>query len=260
MRLNAHFRIDPPQSSLSFPLASQNYSPAVTTQPPLEECTGNSYQHYQQQNKALYGSSAMSGQLPLPTGSTASIPTRNHCSLGPSSIDVSALSSIQSSLPPKREGFYPSPSGSGSALSYGRGSLRHRRDATRYMRLRQAISSSSGTVLPYINPIYLSPQFQQYRHKQESREDKTAQIWTDSLENWFLDAILLMPHMGRRKFMLNGIQHGRNMLIMEYLWIAYQSSLRPGEMLDHEMRRDRKKVSSHIQVLRNFFGEHRCCK
>jgi hypothetical protein len=55
-------------------------------------------------------------------------------------------------------------------------------------------------------------------------------------------------------------QYGRNMLIGEYLWIAYCQSLPPGVEPDRSMWRERKQVSSHIQVLKNFFQHHRCCK
>lgn len=59
--------------------------------------------------------------------------------------------------------------------------------------------------------------------------------------------------------------NGRNQLIGEYLWIASCNNLSPGEELDPHVLEvkaigGRKKVSSHIQVLRNFFSAHRCCK
>lgn len=59
---------------------------------------------------------------------------------------------------------------------------------------------------------------------------------------------------------MRGQQHGRNMLICEYLWLAYCVSLPPGAKPDKLMRRERKQVSSHIQVLKNFFTFHRCCE
>jgi len=64
--------------------------------------------------------------------------------------------------------------------------------------------------------------------------------------------------MGRRKYTMKKDQYGRNMLIGEYLWIAYCQSLPPGVKPDPKMMRERKQVSSHIQVLKNFFLHHRC--
>jgi hypothetical protein len=68
--------------------------------------------------------------------------------------------------------------------------------------------------------------------------------------------------MRRKKYTMKQTQYGRNMLIGEYLWIAYCQSLPPGAEPDPqlELMRERKKVSSHIQVLKNFFSNHRCCK
>jgi hypothetical protein len=39
----------------------------------------------------------------------------------------------------------------------------------------------------YRNPIWLSPQFQNYRKKQAEKEDKSGQKWPEVLENAFLD-------------------------------------------------------------------------
>ena len=65
-----------------------------------------------------------------------------------------------------------------------------------------------------------------------------------------------MPVMGRRKFSYRGKPHGRNELIAEYLWIYYLQSLGPGEVPDPSMRRLRKQVSSHIQVIKGFLKTH----
>ncbi len=59
---------------------------------------------------------------------------------------------------------------------------------------------------------------------------------------------------------MGGQQYGRNMLISEYLWVSYCLSLPPGEKPNKLMKRKRKQISSHIQVLKNFFTYHRCCK
>ncbi|KAK3695058.1 hypothetical protein B0T22DRAFT_438090 [Podospora appendiculata] len=107
-----------------------------------------------------------------------------------------------------------------------------------------------------INPISLAPQFQAYRKKQADKDDKSDQKWPDVLEEAFLDALLLVPPMGRKKFSMRGHPYGRNMLIAEYLWVAYCASLPPDMEPDERMRRGRKQVSSHIQVLKNFFRHH----
>ncbi len=74
--------------------------------------------------------------------------------------------------------------------------------------------------------------------------------------------LLLIPQIGRKKYQIRQTQYGRNMLIGEYLWMAYCLSLPPGTEPDPKLEemRERKKVSSHIQVLKNFFSNHRCCK
>jgi transcriptional enhancer factor len=66
--------------------------------------------------------------------------------------------------------------------------------------------------------------------------------------------------MGQRKFSFGGKPHGRNELIREYLWLVYNESLAPGQYPDEAMRRTRKQVSSHIQVLKGFMKEHPACK
>lgn len=69
-------------------------------------------------------------------------------------------------------------------------------------------------------------------------------------------ALIELPQMQRRKYSFRGKPHGRNELITEYLWIAYMDSLPPGAVPDEEMRRTRKQVSSHIQVLKGFLRDH----
>lgn len=75
-----------------------------------------------------------------------------------------------------------------------------------------------------------------------------------------LIALLSLPPMGRRKFSIQGRPHGRNELIAEYLWIAYCCSLAPDQPRDENMKRTRKQVSSHIQVLKSFLRDHPASK
>ncbi|KAB5549931.1 hypothetical protein GE09DRAFT_1288491 [Coniochaeta sp. 2T2.1] len=131
------------------------------------------------------------------------------------------------------------------------------------------------------NPMVRAPQFANYRKKQDedkangsacARSDKKQQVWPDVLEAACLDALLLIPlTMGKKKVGKKEDgefkQYGRNELIERYLWFAYLESLPPGVAPDPELwlvqdRREkdpkkkpngRKKVSSHIQVLKGFF-------
>ncbi|KAI3555907.1 hypothetical protein CABS01_09297 [Colletotrichum abscissum] len=106
-----------------------------------------------------------------------------------------------------------------------------------------------------INPIYYAPEFRPYRDKQDQKDPNEKQIWPRVLEDAFLDSLLIIPHMGRKKYSMQGKQFGRNMLISEYLWIAYCCSLQPGQKAEE---RKRKQVSSHIQVVKKMFEKHRC--
>jgi hypothetical protein len=72
-------------------------------------------------------------------------------------------------------------------------------------------------------------------------------------------ALLFLPHIGKKKFQLyvgNPKQFGRNQLIEEYLKIVYELGLPPGAEPNRDHERERKKVSSHIQVIKNFFKPH----
>ncbi|KAL2180251.1 uncharacterized protein P884DRAFT_315607 [Thermothelomyces heterothallicus CBS 202.75] len=112
------------------------------------------------------------------------------------------------------------------------------------------------------NPLMplLTQAFQNYRKKQA---DKSEQKWPEALEGHFLDALLLIPQMGRSKYSIEQRQQGRNQLIGKYLWLASCRDLGPGEkpsalLLEIRGEKGRKRVSSHIQVVRNFFAAHRC--
>lgn len=72
-------------------------------------------------------------------------------------------------------------------------------------------------------------------------------------------ALVDIPIMGRKKYSYKGKPYGRNELIQEYLWIAYCQSLPPDQTPDQTMRRTRKQVSSHIQVIKGFLKEHPAC-
>ncbi|KAI1501163.1 hypothetical protein F5X99DRAFT_418690 [Biscogniauxia marginata] len=149
--------------------------------------------------------------------------------------------------------------------SYGT-SLRGGRSFQRNVSLQESqMGYSKGSQ----NPIYAYKHFADYRNKVMQKElEKEQPIWPLWLEDAFLDALLLIPQMGRKKFSSKTILYGRNMLITEYLWI-YHWLLHPpreGECIPdrkqrakgpnreaHPMYRTRKQVSSHIQVLKGFF-------
>ncbi|KAI1127455.1 hypothetical protein F5Y10DRAFT_292834 [Nemania abortiva] len=222
-------------------LPSQRYSPASdypyenhhegvpTSRLPLSESTGNVQPH------SLAGASAMCyGQLSV-SPPIHSIPT-------PPILPTQALTS-----------------------SYGT-SLRGDRSFHRHVSLQDLpMGNSRGRK----NPIYHHKNFADYRNKVMQKElDKEQPVWPDWLEDAFLDALLLIPQLGRKKFSSKTILYGRNMLITEYLWI-YHWTLHPpkkGERIPtgkqrektkqnpgHPMFRSRKQVSSHIQVLKGFF-------
>ncbi|KAI1862858.1 uncharacterized protein JN550_010005 [Neoarthrinium moseri] len=116
------------------------------------------------------------------------------------------------------------------------------------------------------NPIYSWKHFADYRSKVTQKESENEDpTWPLYLEDAFLDALLLIPLMGRQKFSSKGVLYGRNMLLTEYLWICHWllHPPHPGEIVPvgkarekHPMYRGRKQVSSHIQVLKGFFLTH----
>ncbi|KAI0107733.1 hypothetical protein GGR51DRAFT_140130 [Nemania sp. FL0031] len=222
-------------------LPSQRYSPASdyayenhhegvpTNRLPLSESTGNVQPH------TLAGASAMCYNQLSVSPPIHSIPT-------PPILPTQALTS-----------------------SYGT-SLRGDRSFHRHVSLQDLpMGNSRGRK----NPIYHHKNFADYRNKVMQKElDKEQPVWPDWLEDAFLDALLLIPQLGRKKFSSKTILYGRNMLITEYLWI-YHWTLHPpkkGERIPcgkqrektktnpgHPMFRSRKQVSSHIQVLKGFF-------
>ncbi|KAI4595780.1 hypothetical protein KJ359_006417 [Pestalotiopsis sp. 9143b] len=121
------------------------------------------------------------------------------------------------------------------------------------------------------NPIYSRKFFADYRAKVEQKQaEKDEPKWPMCLEDPFLDALFLIPFMGRKKVSSMGKLYGRNMLISEYIWIRYWlmfptpegTQLPTGEEREEgpwkEIFRGRKQVSSHIQVLKGFFKTHPC--
>ncbi|KAI1165762.1 hypothetical protein F5B18DRAFT_609778 [Nemania serpens] len=149
--------------------------------------------------------------------------------------------------------------------SYGT-SLRGERSLHRHVSLQDL---PMGNPRGRRNPIYHHKNFTDYRNKVMQKElGKEQPVWPDWLEDAFLDALLLIPQLGRKKFSSKAVLYGRNMLITEYLWI-YHWTLHPpkkGERIPsgkqrektkqnpgHPMFRSRKQVSSHIQVLKGFF-------
>lgn len=74
-----------------------------------------------------------------------------------------------------------------------------------------------------------------------------------------------MPHMGRRKFSMGGKLHGRNMLISEYIFVICVAVMGDKEVFRIDNSTDsieqmgRKQVSSHMQVVKKFFEDLRCC-
>ncbi|KAH0559890.1 hypothetical protein GP486_003593 [Trichoglossum hirsutum] len=94
-----------------------------------------------------------------------------------------------------------------------------------------------------IYPVQRVQQYQQYRARQ--RRDAGSEgdpVWPDELEDAFIEALYKVPPIGRRKLSLHRKPCGRNELISEYI------------LKKTGVRRCRKQVSSHIQVLKGFMG------
>ncbi|KND91263.1 Regulatory protein abaA [Tolypocladium ophioglossoides CBS 100239] len=118
-----------------------------------------------------------------------------------------------------------------------------------------------------VNPLYFWPAFRQYRNRQahkDTQKDKGGVWRRPELEDAFVDSVLLMPHMGRRKFSMGGKLHGRNMLISEYIFVICVAILGSKEIFRIDNSNEsieqmgRKQVSSHMQVVKKFFEDLRC--
>ncbi|EJT78861.1 hypothetical protein GGTG_03955 [Gaeumannomyces tritici R3-111a-1] len=171
--------------------------------------------------------------------------------------------------------------------------VRHQQNAADAER-HGAMPSSLGVE---INPIYEWPAFLEYRRKQSEKgpDDRMGQKWPIERELAFIDALLLIAPIGRRKYQMSSQQDGygggsneqfgRNMLLSEYLWIrCFRQNLAPGvpepmrewkedkdengnlyrdkngkpkpKVRHHEHYSPRKMVSSHLQVIKAFFRNH----
>ncbi|KAL6713886.1 hypothetical protein ACLMJK_008380 [Lecanora helva] len=102
------------------------------------------------------------------------------------------------------------------------------------------------TRLPlYYRSELLSPKYVAYRAK--ARSKGLDQPWPDHIEEAFQEALRLYPRRGRKKEILNGKQSGGNEFITNHIL------QRTGEF------RDRKQVSSHLQVLKAKMKNNKHC-
>ncbi|KAF9961903.1 hypothetical protein BGZ72_001010 [Mortierella alpina] len=75
--------------------------------------------------------------------------------------------------------------------------------------------------------------------KEKAPKGDREEVWPPDVEKAFMEALEVLPKLGRRKVVVNGKPCGRNELIADYIYTKTQKV------------RDRKQVSSHIQVLKN---------
>ncbi|EXJ62241.1 hypothetical protein A1O7_02674 [Cladophialophora yegresii CBS 114405] len=92
-------------------------------------------------------------------------------------------------------------------------------------------------------PYLVHPKYIEYRSRPRQDIGKDGKpIWPDHIEAAFQDALVHIKPMGRKKCSQRGKPYGRNMLIAEWIYRA----------TGH--KRERKQVSSHIQVLHRFLA------
>lgn len=78
-----------------------------------------------------------------------------------------------------------------------------------------------------------------YLARQKRMPATRFMVWSKEVEEAFMEAIKLIPRVGRRKITVGGKLRGRNELIADYIYKKTKK------------RRTRKQVSSHIQVLKH---------
>ncbi|KAG6009549.1 hypothetical protein E4U43_008708 [Claviceps pusilla] len=160
-------------------------------------------------------------------------------------------------LSPALQTTIPAPMVPSQSLDYLYRNPTPRQQPPRYQRRQKAS----------VNPLYFWPAFRQYRNRQahkDTQKDKGGVWRRPELEDAFVDSVLLMPHMGRRKFSMGGKLHGRNMLISEYIFVICVAILGSKEIFRIDNSNEsieqmgRKQVSSHMQVVKKFFEDLRC--
>ncbi|KAJ9616858.1 hypothetical protein H2200_000578 [Cladophialophora chaetospira] len=108
---------------------------------------------------------------------------------------------------------------------------------------RHQLKSRRSKQIDVERPYLLHPKYIEYRSRTRLDIGKDGKpIWPDHIENAFQDALVHIKPMGRRKCSQRGKPFGRNMLIAE--WILRATG----------HKRERKQVSSHIQVLDRFLA------
>ncbi|OAP65172.1 hypothetical protein AYL99_01144 [Fonsecaea erecta] len=117
--------------------------------------------------------------------------------------------------------------------SNGAFASKRKRHPLKLHRLKQLGNSDR----PYLH----HPKYLEYRSRPRQDIGKDGRpIWPDNIEAAFQDALVHIKPMGRKKCSQRGKPYGRNMLIAEWIYRA------TGQ------KRERKQVSSHIQVLDRF--------
>ncbi|KAF9940766.1 hypothetical protein BGZ65_006159 [Modicella reniformis] len=104
---------------------------------------------------------------------------------------------------------------------------------------QQSISSSRGTTSDAFAVQKLHQTNRRRTTKDKVSKGEREEVWPPDVESAFMKALEVLPKLGRRKVLVNGKPCGRNELIADFI---YQQT---------NKIRDRKQVSSHIQVLKN---------